>query len=379
MQASLVHRRVSRFTPFLGDEGHLVVDAEDRPAFTLLELLVVIAVISTLIAMLLPAVQAAREAARVVECKNHLKQIGLAWHSHQSAQKFFPTGGWGSNWAGDPDQGFDKRQPGGWAYNILPFIEERSIHDFGKGLPYGGTPDKKDVLATAAQSAATIFLCPSRRSQSSLFVFTEQSRSYANINLRTVVNVWRGDYCANAGDQLGTEQLATPQGIGQINDSQFTFDRTDDPALRGYATGVSYYQSTISMRQITDGASHKYMVGEKFLYIDKYFTGDDPGDNDWLWTGWDDDLYRTAGINYLGKPSPTASTPSPIPPQADMLSSMADPTTRSYEANMWGSPHPAAFNMVFCDGSVRSLPYGIDLLVHRRLHNRASGYDVDLP
>jgi prepilin-type processing-associated H-X9-DG protein len=246
-------------------------------------------------------------------------------------------------------------------------------------LPYGGTPDKKDVLATAAQSPATIFLCPSRRSQSSLFVFTEQSRSYANINLRTVVNVWRGDYCANAGDQLGTEQLATPQGIGQINDSQFTFDRTDDPALRGYATGVSYYQSTISMRQITDGASHKYMVGEKFLYIDKYFTGDDPGDNDWLWTGWDDDLYRTAGINYLGKPSPTASTPSPIPPQADMLSSMADPTTRSYEANMWGSPHPAAFNMVFCDGSVRSLPYGIDLLVHRRLHNRASGYDVDLP
>jgi prepilin-type processing-associated H-X9-DG protein len=344
---------------------------------TLLELLVVIAVISILIALLLPAVQSAREAARIIECKNHLKQIGLAWHSHYNVHKFFPTGGWGSNWAGDPDQGFDKRQPGGWAYNILPFMEEGPIHDRGKRLTYGGTPDKKDALADAAQSAAPIFLCPSRRAQTSLFVFTQQSASYANINLRNVLNVWRGDYCANAGDQYWNEQLATPQGVGQINDSKFPFDRTDDPTLRGYSNGVSYYQSGVAIRQITDGTSHKYMVGEKFLYSDKYFTGDDQGDNNWLWTGWDNDLYRTAGINYLGKPAPSASTPSPIPPQADMLSSLADPTTKLYEANMWGSPHLAGFNMVFCDGSVRSLQYGIDLLVHRRHHNRASGYDAE--
>jgi prepilin-type N-terminal cleavage/methylation domain-containing protein/prepilin-type processing-associated H-X9-DG protein len=371
MRASNATRRAVLNSPLHG--------TKNRAAFTLLELLVVIAVISMLIAMLLPAAQSAREAARNIECKNHLKQIGLAWHSHLSAQKFFPTGGWGSNWAGDPDQGFDKRQPGGWAYNILPFMEECSIHNFGKGLSYGGVPDKKDVLASAAQSVAAIFLCPSRRPQNSLFVFQPSSSSYANINLRNVASVWRGDYCANAGDQMKPEQLNAPQGVQQINDTQFAFDRTDDPALRGYANGVSYYQSTISMRQITDGASHKYMVGEKFLYVDRYYTGDDPGDNDWLWTGWDDDLYRTAGINYTGKPGPSVSTPSPIPPQADMLSSMADATTRIYEANMWGSPHLAAFNMVFCDGSVRSLPYGIDLLVHRRLHNRASGFDTDLP
>ncbi len=102
--------------------------------FTLIELLVVIAIIGILIALLLPAVQAAREAARRAQCKNNLKQIGLAWHSHHNAQKFFPSGGWSFGWTGDPDRGFGKDQFGGWAYNILPFLEEGVIHDLGKGL-----------------------------------------------------------------------------------------------------------------------------------------------------------------------------------------------------------------------------------------------------
>lgn len=350
-----------------------------RTAFSLIEMLVVIAVISILIALLLPAVQAAREAARMIECKNHLKQIGLAWEHHHAAQKFYPTGGWGPTWAGDPDHGFDKRQPGGWAYNSLPYLEEVPIHELGKGLRYGGTPDKKDLLAEAAESAAPIFLCPSRRAQTALFVFTQQSRSYANIKLKNILQVWRGDYCANAGDQQWNGELNTPQGVGQIDDVTFPFDRTNDPTQRGYSNGISYYQSTVAVRQITDGTSHKYMVGEKFLYTDKYYTGNDSGDNAWLWTGWDDDLYRTAGINYGTKPGPSATAPSPIAPQCDMPSSAADRTTKLYEADMWGSPHPAGFNMVYCDGSVHTLPYGIDLLTHRRLHNRASGYDTDYP
>ena len=319
----------------------------------------------------------AREAARIVECKNHLKQFGIAWQNHNAAHKFFPTGGWGPTWAGDPDQGFDKRQPGGWAYNTLPFMEELVIHDMGRHLAYGGSPDKRNALADAAQSIVSNFLCPSRRPQSTLFVFTQQSLGYANINLRNVSGVWRGDYCANAGDQKWNGELATPQGAAQVSDTKFPFDRTDDPSLRGYSDGISYYQSTVGMRQITDGASHKYMVGEKFLYRDKYYTGDDQGDNNWLWAGWDNDLYRTAGINYMSTVPPSSSAPSPIPPQADMNSSDADATTRLYEANMWGSPHLAGFNMAFCDGSVRALPYGIDLLIHRRHHNRASGFERD--
>ena len=98
-----------------------------RWAFTIVELLVVIAIIGILVAMLLPAVQAARESARRQQCSNNLKQLTLAAFNHHHAARQFPTGGWGWWWVGDPDRGFSNRQPGGWIFNLMPFTEKARL------------------------------------------------------------------------------------------------------------------------------------------------------------------------------------------------------------------------------------------------------------
>ena len=128
--------------------------------FTLIELLVVIGIIGILIALLIPAVQAAREAARRTSCSNNLKQLGLGFQLHYEQHGFFPTGGWGQDWVGDPDGGFADQQPGGWIYNVLPYIEAQTLRDIGK---LQAPPAKRTALVELLQSPLSTLHCPSRR------------------------------------------------------------------------------------------------------------------------------------------------------------------------------------------------------------------------
>jgi hypothetical protein len=101
---------------------------------TLVEILVAISIIGVLMALMLPAVQAAREAARKVSCKNNLRQIGMVLQSHHAAYNRFPSNGWGFRWMGDPAGGPNAEQPGGWIYSLLPYLEQESLHRLGRGI-----------------------------------------------------------------------------------------------------------------------------------------------------------------------------------------------------------------------------------------------------
>src|SRR3954452_12432014 len=101
-------------------------------AFTLVEVLVVIAIVGVLIALLLPAIEFARESSRRSSCANNLRQQALAVRLHEQAHGKFPTGGW-KNYLGDPDAGYGPKQPGGWIYNVLSYIEEDNLRQLGRG------------------------------------------------------------------------------------------------------------------------------------------------------------------------------------------------------------------------------------------------------
>ena len=338
--------------------------------FTLVELLVVITIIGILIALLLPAVQSAREAARRTQCANNLKQLGLAMLSHHQAHGTFPAGGWLGIWVGDPDRGFGTEQPGGWVYNILPFLEQEALRQLGSD----GDPDNwsSGQLAASSQRITTPLAmqnCPSRRrpivyptrwpysTVRGTVIFDGNGKHFPR-GADAVTQVARSDYAACAGDHFETWSWVDSEPLTLEEAATITQNGTWTSLD---ANGVVFLHSTVEMARVRDGASNTYMVGEKYLDPDRYTTGLDPADNEGMYCGYNNDNSRWT---YYDVSTAVALTP------------MQDRTGYS-NPDRFGSVHPGGANMAFCDGSVHGISYSIDPETHRRLGNRRDGLPVD--
>jgi len=316
--------------------------------FTLVELLVVITIIGILIALLLPAVQSAREAARRLQCSNNLKQIGLAMLNHQAARGHYPTGGWGSQWVGDPDRGFGKRQPGGWVYNILPYLEQEALHQLGVGKD--PAPKATDAAIVTGTPLA-VMNCPSRRRPIPYPIggVSGEPPGHNAYNADDVSMVAKCDYAANSG-----HNMCHPRGPSSLEHGDTTYGWPCD-SVPSADRGICHIRSEVTVASVRDGTSNTYMVGEKYLNPDLYTTGQGSGNNQSMYQGQDPDVVRY--------------------PRTDQLPKQDRPGNSSYYC--FGSAHAGGCNFALCDGSVRPISYSIDKDIHYRLGNRRDGQPID--
>lgn len=187
-------------------------------AFTLVELLVVISIIGVLVALLLPAVQAARESGRRATCQNHLRQLGIAMHSYHDAHQQFPRGGW------NPRQAAVS-----WTSELLPWLEQQTIYDrLDRTEPYTSARNQ-----TVASHTIELLLCPSKPNPREL-------RPSADLPASSMHRFAPTCY----GGIQGERALRAPNARNQPE------------------RGVMIYMSEISLVQITDGTSQTAMIGE---------------------------------------------------------------------------------------------------------------------
>jgi prepilin-type N-terminal cleavage/methylation domain-containing protein len=294
-----------------------------RKGFTLVELLVTIAIIAILVGLLLPAVQSAREAGRVTQCRNNIRQVAQAAISHEQAHACFPSCGGGYSNTGDPDQGFGVTQGGGWLYSILPYMDLMSLHQLGAG---GNAAAKNTAMRTRAGTVVSAYVCPGRGSGLVKGVSFGGANPFA-----------RSDYGGNRQGMIGVPGYMNP------------------PIVQAH--------------EVTDGLSNVFLCGERNLDPDRYNDAGNgtPARYDCNEQGW------TTGCDNesLVRGSPASGLNFHMPMQDTPGVASIPVTFVAYGAGIaYGSPH-TTFGAAMADGSVRGISYSIPSQVLDQLSNRA--------
>jgi prepilin-type N-terminal cleavage/methylation domain-containing protein/prepilin-type processing-associated H-X9-DG protein len=300
-----------------------------RRAFTLVELLVVIAIIGILVALLLPAIQAAREAARRSQCTNNLKQIGIALQMHHDATGRFTMGRDGNG-----------PKSVSWAHFLLPQLEEDAVHaaynnDFRVDAPEN---------IRAMRAPIEVFACPSRRTAAA-------DRNFDNDDAPPLVlaAATLGDYAGNAGDEAD-------QGMEGNDFTTSSIDKTK--------AGPIFSGSRFSVRHITDGLSNTLASGERHIPpppadVDPNMEHFEIGDTAFL-------AGDTLHTVLCGTEDGLASGPDDVPRDED-------DGDVDYPDERFGGPHSGVVQFVYLDGHVDAVETGIDATTLQALSSIGGG------
>ncbi len=325
-----------------------------RPGFTLIELLVVIAVIAILVSLLLPAVQQAREAARKAQCRNNLKQIGLAMHNYHSTYETFPYG-WNHHGAG-------------WAAPILPQIDEGvrfNLIEFDRDVKWSSGPQEK-ACATLIQA----FRCPSMTAPEHIPTPSSGSDITSGVDGRVPAA-----YAACASSVTwfdgGTNNSKSNPTTRFYWDPNWTDPNPGDSKLPRFSVavqdGMFFKESYKGFRDARDGSTQTLLVGE--VFTDPFFRRGSGEPDHW----------------YVGSPqimsSPGFSGPGYGSEFTEFVSSTAVPLNCWLDVNAtgemiegaFGSEHPGGAFMGLVDGSVQFVSDTVEFDMWQALGSRAGG------
>ena len=317
--------------------------------FTLIELLVVIAIIGVLIALLLPAVQQAREAARRAQCSNGLKQVGLALHNYHDAYKCFP-----------PGTVVDKFW--GWQALLLPYYEQSAAYDGlnfefrGVSMAYSSCFDASAFLfrynlPTFTDKNPKLSLCPSDPKAGTVWMDPGSSPPGSNNGMQLPTN-----YFGVSGTK------STPFHVNRRGYYDASRDGVLFASWGWSGWGPFFFDNDLPVKigHIVDGTSHTLMVGERGIPNSLYWG--------WSMCGF--------GLQGNGEGDQTLSTHWGIFPDTN------NDTVWPYRTDPWGNPlcnlhfwsyHPGGTNFLYADGSVTFLSYSVDFPTLQSMATRAGG------